>query len=248
VPPTKRSASGTRVATLAPAANAVTCAAYLAKLATHGGIIEERITGLELRSPSVQLRVTPSRQVELLSTHEQILGGPSGQRCVGCRFPADPSYAPALARRVAQRLADVGVIGCFAIDFVVARRDDNRWQPFAIELNLRKGATTHPYQTLVGLTGGAYDAESATFTTPTGQRKHYVATDHLLAPQLRALGRDSVLELARRNDLRFDCTQRVGTVFHMLSSVDEIGRTGFTAIGESAEEADALYDHVQRQC
>jgi hypothetical protein len=143
--------------------------------------------------------------VELLSTHEQILGGPSGQRCVGRRFPADPSYAPAiagLARRVAQRLADVGVIGCFAIDFVVARRDDSRWEPFAIELNLRRGGTTHPYQTLVGLTGGAYDADSATFTTPTGQRKHYVATDHLQAPQLRALGRDGVLALARRSDLR----------------------------------------------
>ena len=33
--------------------------AYVAMLASGGGIVEERITGQELRSPSVQLRVMP---------------------------------------------------------------------------------------------------------------------------------------------------------------------------------------------
>ena len=127
----------------------------------------------------------------------------------------------------------------------MARTDDDRWEPFAIELNLRKGGTTHPYHTLVRLAGGAYDAASATFTTPTGQPKHYVATDHLEARQLRALGRDGALALARRSDLRFDHMRGTGTVFHMLSSLDELGRVGFTAIGDSPEEADGLCDHVQ---
>ena len=63
--------------------------AYLARLAEGGGIVEERIDGAELRSPSVQLRVTPLGEVELLSTHDQLLGGPSGQSYLGCRFPAD---------------------------------------------------------------------------------------------------------------------------------------------------------------
>ena len=237
-----------RLSTLVPEANGVSAAAYLAKLATHGCVVEERITGRELRSPSVQLQVTPLGQVEVLSTHDQILGGPSGQRYMGCRFPAEPSYASAigtLARRVGQRLADTGVIGRFAIDFVVARRDDNHWEPFAVDLNLRKGGTSHPYQTLTRLVGGSYDADSATFSTLSGHRKHYVATDHLQAPQLRVLGRDGVLALARRSDLRFDRTRRSGTVFHMLSSLDELGRVGFTAIGDSPEEADALSNHVQ---
>ena len=47
----------------------------------------------ELRSPSVQLRVHPGGKVELLSTHDQLLGGPSGQSYLGCRFPADLAYA-----------------------------------------------------------------------------------------------------------------------------------------------------------
>jgi hypothetical protein len=46
---------------------------YAAKLAERGGIVEERITGVELRSPSVQLQVTPCGEVEVLSTHDQVL-------------------------------------------------------------------------------------------------------------------------------------------------------------------------------
>ena len=67
-----------------------------------GGIVEERVGGDELRSPSVQLRVTPLGEVELLSTHDQLLGGPSGQSYLGCRFPADFGYARAITREAAK--------------------------------------------------------------------------------------------------------------------------------------------------
>ena len=36
------------------------------------------------------MRVTPLGQLEVLSTHDQLLGGPSGQSYLGCIFPADP--------------------------------------------------------------------------------------------------------------------------------------------------------------
>jgi hypothetical protein len=62
---------------------------YIARLGETGGVVEELIAGEEFRSPSVQLRVTPFGQVELVSTHDQLLGGPSGQTYIGCRFPAD---------------------------------------------------------------------------------------------------------------------------------------------------------------
>jgi hypothetical protein len=239
---------GERVATLTPEATSLTAAAFLSKLALIGGVVEEWITGREHRSPSVQLRVTPLGEVELLSTHDQILGGPTGQSYLGCRFPAMPAYAPAItahARRVGERLAELGVIGRFAIDFVVTRDDQDQWQPFAIELNLRKGGTTHPYETLANLTGGTYDPDSATFTTRTGQQKHYIATDHMESPQLRSLGCDGVIALARNSDLRFDRMRRTGVVFHMLSSLDELGRTGYTAITDSGDEADALSRQVE---
>jgi hypothetical protein len=152
-----------------------------------------------------------------------------------------------LARRIGRRLAGAGVIGRFAIDFVVVRAPDGRWRPYAIEINLRKGGTTHPFQTLVHLTGGSYDAASGTFLTRAGAPRHYVATDHLKAPVLRTLGRDGVLALARRQpDLRFDRMGQVGVAFHMLSALDALGRTGYTAIGDSADRAEALYRHVEQ--
>ena len=35
-------------------------------------------------------------EVEVLSTHDQLLGGPSGKIYLGCQFPADPAYAAAI--------------------------------------------------------------------------------------------------------------------------------------------------------
>ena len=61
---------------------------YLDKLAKRRGVVEKRINGSELRSPSVQIRVIPDGSVQLPSTHDQLLGGPSGQSYLGCRFPA----------------------------------------------------------------------------------------------------------------------------------------------------------------
>jgi PGM1 C-terminal domain len=238
-----------RLAVLKPEATGVGADAFLSRLALVGGVIEEWITAKELRSPSVQLRVTPFGEVELLSTHDQILGGPTGQSYLGCRFPAMPAYAQSIsahAREIGRELAQRGVIGRFAIDFVVTRDDDaDQWHSFAIEINLRKGGTTHPYETLVNLTGGAYDPIKATFTTRTGQPKHYVATDHLESMQLEQLGRAGVLGLVRNGELRFDRMRRTGVVFHMLSSLDQLGRVGYTAIADSAEEADALSSHVE---
>ena len=53
-------------------------------------------------------------------------------------------------------LAGEGALGRFGIDFVSVRRGD-RWESVAIEINLRKGGTTHPFLMLQFLTGGAYD-------------------------------------------------------------------------------------------
>ena len=41
------------------------------------------------------------------------------------------------------------------------RPPDGGWDPYAIELNLRKGGTTHPFLTLQFLTDGAFHMMSA---------------------------------------------------------------------------------------
>lgn len=222
---------------------------YMAKLAERGGIVEERITGIEVRSPSVQLRVTPVGEVELLSTHDQVLGGPSGQSYLGCRFPADFGYARAIsaeAEKVGRRLAREGVTGRFAIDFVAVKDTSGGWTPYAIEINLRKGGTTHPFLTLQFLTDGRYDPNTALFLTPAGREKHLVATDHLESPLLRGLSIDDLFDIVARHGLHFDQARQSGVVFHMISCLTEHGRVGLTAVGDTPAQADATYQRAEK--
>jgi PGM1 C-terminal domain len=222
---------------------------YLGKFAERGGIVEECIGGVELRSPSVQLRVTPRGEVELLSTHDQLLGGPGGQSYLGCVFPADFSYSSAISKDAATigaRLAREGVLGRFALDFVVVKDAAGAWTPYAIELNLRKGGTTHPFLTLQFLTDGRYDATTALFLTPAGREKHLVATDHLESPLLRGLSLEDLFDIVARNGLHFDQSRQNGVVFHMISCLTEHGRVGLTAVGDTRAQADAAYRRAER--
>jgi hypothetical protein len=224
----------------------VTYDSYMEKLQERKGVVEERIVGKEIRSPSVQLRVTPLGVVELLSTHDQLLGGPSGQSYLGCEFPADPGYAALITReaaKVGRRLAKEGVIGRFALDFVVVR-SNGKWEPYAIEINLRKGGTTHPFLTLQFLTDGSYDPETAIFTAPNGQQKFFVASDHVESPRYRTLTPDDLFDIVVRHDLHFDQTRQTGVVFHMMSALGELGRTGLTAVGNSHEDAKTTYERA----
>lgn len=216
---------------------------YAAKLEEHGGVVEEMIMGEDLRSPSAQMRVSPLGQVELLSTHDQILGGAGGQSYLGARFPADPAYGPQIMREAAKvgaRLAREGIIGRFAMDFVVVRSGAG-WEPYAIEINLRKGGTTHPFLTLQYLTDGAYNPESGMFTTLRGRAKCYVATDHLDSHAYRVFTPDDLFDLVSKHRLNFDHVSQNGVVLHMLGGVGALGRLGMTAIADTAVEAQALY-------
>lgn len=206
-------------------------------------IVEERIDGAEVRSPSVQMRATPLGELEVLSTHDQLLGGPDGQAYEGCIFPADPDYAPLItseAVKVGQRLVREGVLGRFAIDFVVVR-DGSGWRAFAIELNLRKGGTTHPFLTLQFLTDGTYDPAESTFRAPNGTAKYFVASDHVHSPAFTGWSLQDLFDIVVRHRLHFDHARQTGVVLHMMSAVTEHGRFGMTAVADSPPGADALY-------
>jgi hypothetical protein len=53
--------------------------------------------------------------------------------------------------KVAEALRDKGVLGRFAVDFISVK-NKNGWTHYPIEINLRKGGTTHPYIMLQFLT------------------------------------------------------------------------------------------------
>jgi len=220
---------------------------YLALLDEQGGIVEERIEGDDFRSPSVQLRVSPAGQVDIMSTHDQVLGGANSQTYFGCHFPADPGYAPQIAGealKVGRRLAREGVIGRAAVDFAVVQRA-GAWQPYALEINLRCGGTTHPLFVLTSLTDGVYDPLAGEWRTRFGEIKHYAATDHLDSPAYQSLTPDDLLDVVAEAGLGWDGEREVGVVLHMVSAIAVAGRIGLTAVGDTLDEARQRYFGVK---
>jgi hypothetical protein len=227
-------------ARLRPEADGLDFDAYSVLFSRHGGIVEAWLEGEDKRSPSAQLRINPLGEVELISTHEQLLGGRTGQVFLGSRFPADPAYAcelHAMAMRVGAALRDQGVLGRFSIDFVSVRLGAT-WQHHAIEINLRKGGTTLPYQMLQFLTDGRYHAEEATFRTPLGQARGYYATDNLVNPNYRRLVPQDLIDLLVEHRLHFDETRQQGLVFSLIGALSEFGKLGVVCIAESATAAE----------
>ena len=70
--------------------------AFADRIGREGAIVEELVRGDGMSSPSVQMRIAPSGAPEVLSTHDQILGGVRNQVYLWCRFPTDRSYRLAL--------------------------------------------------------------------------------------------------------------------------------------------------------
>jgi hypothetical protein len=226
----------------------VTVDDYLAALDEQGGIVEERIEGEVFRSPSVQLRMSPAGQVDIMSTHDQVLGGPHAQTYFGCHFPADQEYAASIAAeglKVGRRLAREGVIGRASVDFVAVKEAD-AWRPFALEINLRCGGTTHPLFALTALTDGAYEPLSGEYRTRYGEVKQYAATDHLDSAAYQSLTPDDLLDVVAERGLGWDAETDTGVVLHMVSALAVAGRIGLTAIGDDLDEARAHYYEVKR--
>lgn len=217
---------------------------YCEKLAEMGGIVEAWVEGENKESPSGQGRVDPLGRFEMVSTHDQILGGPSGQVFKGCTFPARPDYRleiQEMTRRVGHVLAERGAIGRFGID-VVSVPTESGWDHRAIEINLRKGGTTHPFRTLEFLTDGQYDEETGLFRIPTGPVRSYFATDNLHQDRYRRLTPEDLVDVVVDHELHFHGSTQDGVVFHMLGALAGYGKLGVVCVHEDAESAERLYD------
>ncbi|MEB3884190.1 peptide ligase PGM1-related protein [Lyngbya sp. CCY1209] len=212
-----------------------------------GAIVEAFVEGEIKRSPSVQCQIHPSGEVEVLSTHDQILGGPDGQIFEGCRFPADEAYRlplQTLGERVGQNLAAKGALERFGLDFVAVRRGDGEWDLQAIEINLRRGGTTHPFMTLQLLTNGQYDRATGLFYSQQQQPKYYIASDNLQKDCYRGLLPNDLMDIVADHHLHFDSCRETGTVFHLMGCLSQYGKLGLTCIGNSPREAQDIYDRV----
>ncbi len=213
----------------------------------QGGIVEELMRGDLVTSPSAQIDIGAEGSVRVLSTHEQVLGGENGQVFVGCRFPADSAYAGTLARHarsIGTVLARNGVLGRVAVDFVAVRRR-GAWDVVALELNLRRGGTTHPYTVLRHMVPGSYDEATGQWIIDDGTTRCYRADDNLQHPDLLGMLPAAAIRAIEDAGLGFDPSTRTGVVLHMLSGLAVDGRVGLTAIGRDRNEADAIHAGVE---
>ena len=217
---------------------------FISKLREMGGIVEEFIEGEIKVSPSVQCRVNPKKNCVVLSTHDQELGGESGQVFLGAHFPANIEYAPELGQvgmKVAEALAEKGVLGRFAVDFISVKEKDG-WKHYPIEINLRKGGTTHPYVMLQFLTDGDYDREKGLYFTANKQTRYYFSSDNLRSEQFHGITPHDLIDIAMLHNLNYDGTLQEGVMFHLIGALSQFGKLGVVCIGSSPERAKYFYD------
>ena len=218
---------------------------FAAKIAQGGAIVEQLIRPEAMASPSVQLRISPVGTVEVVSTHDQILGGPDNQVYLGCRFPAHWDYRLAIQEagvRVGRVLADDGVIGSFGIDFIIDRSDGEA-RIYLSEINLRMGGTTHPFWMARLATGGVYDTLTGELVAD-GKPKSYVATDNLKSEHLAGRRPGDLIRDIGKAGLAYDAGARTGATLHLLGALPGFGKMGVTCIADSPEAADKLYQEL----
>lgn len=216
---------------------------FLQKMSEAGGIVEAFVEGGQKESPSVQCRINPLGKVEIASTHDQLLGGNSGQIYLGASFPAKADYAPAIGemgKRIGEELRDYGVLGRFAVDFISVKEGEE-WKHYAIEINLRKGGTTHPFLMLEFLTNGTYNPEEGVYYAANGQPRYYVCSDNLRSDAYKGLTPHDMIDIAMCNDLLYDGSSLEGVMFHLISALSQYGKLGVVCIGATPEKADFYY-------
>ena len=95
------------------------------KFNSMGGIVEEFINGEYKESPSVQCRINPMGDIDIISTHDQLLGGESGQVFEGSSFPANKEYnteIASMANVISVEMQKEGVLGRYSIDFISVKQ------------------------------------------------------------------------------------------------------------------------------
>ncbi|MBP6286051.1 MAG: ATP-grasp domain-containing protein [Ferruginibacter sp.] len=226
-----------------PVAAGLSVEMFLEKFRLMEGIVEAFLEGEVKTSPSVQCRINPLGEVDIISTHDQVLAGENEQVFVGAHFPASPQYRTeiaVLAKTIAKELQREGVLGRFSIDFVSVKQKDT-WKHYAIEINIRKGGTTHPYLMLQFLTNGHYDEATGDFETPNKQKRYYFASDNLQRDSYKGLTPQDLIDIAMFHGLHYDGAAQKGVMFHMIGALSQYGKMGVVCIGETPEEAYSYY-------
>lgn len=212
------------------------------KLKIHGAVVEEWIENVE-DSPSCQALINPRGEVEILSTHAQVL---DNMVYLGCMFPCRNDYRVILqdmTLKIGKVLACNGCRERFGVDFV-ARYEGNLWKIYAIEINLRWGGTTHPFIFTSLMCEGELTPDGLLLGID-GLYKYYIATDNIKDEIYTGLTPSDFLDIVHNNyELQFHIDKRTGPIFYLISALSLHGKFGFVCIENSPEEAKKKFNEV----
>lgn len=204
----------------------------------EGGILEEKMVGEKVASPSIQYEIYPSGKIVELSTHLQDM---HGTEYVGALFPAPCSYRHDIAKmgmRIAKQAYMYGAQGKLAIDFIVTKnKGQKKWNIYAIEINARKGGTTHPYNWAINLTNSAYNYKTGLMSNGHHKIYYYVTDTYGLEfPKFKALKEVAFLNSLKDSGLEFNLKTNTGVFVHMLSTLEESNKVGITIIAKEKRD------------
>ena len=78
-----------------------------------------------------------------------------------------------------------------------------------------------------------------------GRPKFYYATDNLRSAAYRGLLPEDLMDLTSEYGIRFRHQGLTGVLFFMIGALSQHGKLGVTAIGNSREEAEGLYERTR---
>lgn len=209
---------------------------------SQGAVLERFFEGENKTSPSGQAVIHPSGEIELLSTHEQILA-PCGVTYLGCKFPANSSYRKEVENytyEVAQTLSFNGVIGPVSVDYLVVEENGKTPSIYAIEINIRQGGTTHPFQTASRILSASYNQETGSLEDANGHHRVYSSYDNLVLNGKHGRDIQALRDLLKDHGLIFNKKSKSGFVFHMVSALEEFGKCGYTLVARDQRQRATL--------
>ena len=222
---------------------------YIKEFNKIGGIAELYISGKIKYSPSVQLSISTAGIPSIVSTHEQILGGMENQKYLGCAFPALPDHRKLIikeAKKVSAWMARKGMIGHFGIDFIAMKnKQEDKPKVYPIEINLRKGGTTHPFRIAYYLTRSKYNKLDGILyngKTPI----YYISRDFIVDEKYKKFEPNELIELVQNSKINFNKNTKKGVLVFMSGTIREYGRFGAICIGHSPEDAQIYFKKLLR--
>ncbi len=206
------------------------------ELQKQKAVIEVYINAAITAFPSVKMEILADGTVRNIATHDQLL---KDMVYYGSSFPADESYrfeVIKMGQKIGKYVSKLGARGIISIDFLATKNhlvDD--WYLWGIEINARKGGTTHSYIWSKWLTQSEYDQTRGTLTAKSGEISYH-SSEYFTAPGLENISPINILSTIKDAGLDYNCKKQAGIFVHMISTVPKFGKFGATIIGHSKEE------------